>query len=66
MNCFNGTNIGACATIGANLRINFVDITFRNSLNGALIDTGSASGAIFIYFVSHDIDDLCLNNIRQG
>jgi hypothetical protein len=55
MNRLYRTNISASAAIGANFRINFIDITFGNSFNGTLIDTGSASCAIIIDFVSHDL-----------
>ncbi len=55
MNCLNRANIGASTTISANFGIDFVDITFGNCFNGTLIDTGSASGAIIINFVSHDL-----------
>jgi hypothetical protein len=59
VNCFNRTYIGACATIGANFGINFVDITFRDSFHRTFIDAGSASGAIIINFISHDLLILC-------
>jgi hypothetical protein len=55
VDCFHGADIGACSTIGANFRINLIDITFGDSFNGTLIDAGSASGAIIIDFVSHDL-----------
>jgi hypothetical protein len=55
VDCFHGANIGACSAIRANFGINLVDITFGDSFYGTLIDTGSASGAIIIDFVSHDL-----------
>lgn len=53
MNCLNGANIGARTAIGANFRVNLVNITFRDSLNRTLIDAGSAGGAIVVNYVSH-------------
>jgi len=61
VDCFNRAYICACSAVGADLGIDLVNISFGNSLNGTLIDAGSASGAIFIYFVSHDFVILCLN-----
>ena len=51
----NRAHIGASATVGAYLGVNFVDVAFRDSLYRAFIDTGTASGAIIIYFISHDL-----------
>jgi len=59
MDCLYRTNIGASATVGAYLRINFVDITFRNSFNRTFIDAGSAGSAIIINFICHDLLNLC-------
>lgn len=56
MDCLNRANIGAGSAVGANFGIDLVNVSFGNSLNGTLIDTGSACCAIFIYFISHDID----------
>jgi len=47
-------NVGTSAAIGANLGVNLVDIAFRDSFHRALVDTGSASGAVIIDFISHD------------
>lgn len=58
MNCLYRANISASATIGAHFRIDFVDIAFRDSFNRALVDAGSASSAIIIDFVSHDLLNL--------
>jgi hypothetical protein len=51
--------IGASATIGAYFGINFVDVAFRNCFNRAFINTSTASGAIIINFISHDLLGLC-------
>ena len=59
MDRFHRANIGACATVGADFGIDLVDVAFRDRFNGALVDAGSASGAIFIYFISHDDRNFC-------
>ena len=53
MNSFYRTNVGTSTTICANVGIDFVDITFGNCFHRALINTCSASCAIFVNFVSH-------------
>jgi hypothetical protein len=55
MYCLNRANISTSTTIGANIRIDLVDITLGDSLNGTLIYTSSACSAIFTNFVSHII-----------
>ncbi len=59
-------NISTCAAIGADFGINFIDVTLRDSFNGAFVDAGSASGAIVTYFISHDLVSLCPSMIRTG
>jgi len=56
MNCLNRANICARTTVGANIRIDLINIPFGNCLNGAFVDTGTASSAIFVDFVSHVYD----------
>jgi hypothetical protein len=53
MNCLNGANVGAGTTIGTDIRIYLIDITFRYRLNRTFIYTCSASCAIIRNFVSH-------------
>jgi hypothetical protein len=53
MNSLNGANISAGTTIGANIRIDFINVAFRYCFYWALINACSASGAIVINFVSH-------------
>jgi len=53
MNRFNRTYISTGAAIGANIRIDFVDITLGYSFNRTFIDAGSASSAIIVDLVSH-------------
>jgi hypothetical protein len=55
MDCFYRANVGTGTTISASFRIDFVDITFRDSFHGAFIDAGSTSSAIIINFISHDL-----------
>lgn len=53
MNCLHGTDIGAGTAIGAYIRINLVNITFRYSINGALINAGAACSTIISNYVCH-------------
>jgi len=53
MNCLDRANVRAGAAIGANIRINLVDITFRYCFYRTFINACSASCAIFVNFVSH-------------
>jgi hypothetical protein len=59
MYCFNRAYISASATIGAYFGINFVDVAFGNSFYRTFINTSTASGAIIINFISHDLLGLC-------
>jgi hypothetical protein len=54
VNCFDRANIGTCSAICADLRINYINVAFFNCLNRTFIDTGPASSAIFINYISHD------------
>jgi len=65
MNCLYRADISAGATFSANFRIDFIDIAFRDSFNRALIDAGSASSAIIIDFVSHDLLNLCSDDQNE-
>ncbi len=51
---FDRAHVGAGAAIGADFRVDLVDVAFGNGLDGTFIDAGPASCAIFIYFISHD------------
>ena len=53
VDCFNGANICARTTVCANVRVNYIDISFADSIYRALINATSACGAIFINYVSH-------------
>lgn len=55
MDCFHRTNVGASTTVSTNFRVNRVDVTFCYCLNGTFVETGSASGAIVVDNVSHDL-----------
>lgn len=50
-----GASVCACAALGALVGVDGVDITFRNSANGAFIDAGSACNAVFANYVSHSL-----------
>jgi hypothetical protein len=49
----NRADVCTGTTVGADIRINHIDITFRNSFNRALIDAGAASCTVISYFISH-------------
>jgi len=53
MNRFNRTNICTGTTIGAYIRINFVDVTLRYCFNRTFVNASSASSAIIVDLVSH-------------
>gem|GEM_PF-1023170 len=50
---FNRTYISTRTTVGAFIRINFINITLRNSFYRAFINASTACGAIIINYVSH-------------
>jgi len=52
-NSTNRANICARTAVCANIRVDFINIARRDSLYRTLIDTSTASGAIFRNFVSH-------------
>lgn len=54
MNCFCRTCVSASSAICTSIRIDLIDITFRNCTYRTFIDTSSASNTIFINYVSHD------------
>ena len=51
-----GASISASATLGALIGIDAIDIAFRDSANGAFVDTGAASNAVFTNYVSHGVE----------
>ena len=53
MYSLNGTYISTGTAVGANIRINLVDIALGNCFNRALVYTCSACGTIIVNFVSH-------------
>jgi hypothetical protein len=53
MNCLNRTNVSTCATIGAGIRINFIDIALRNCFYRTLINAGTTCGTIVCNYVCH-------------
>jgi hypothetical protein len=54
MDSFYGTNVCAGTTIGANFRVNFINVAFRDSFYRTFIDASSARDAIFADNMSHD------------
>ena len=48
-----GANLGASATLDAGIGIDVVDITFRNSLYGAVGQTGATGDTLVGNYVSH-------------
>jgi hypothetical protein len=55
MDSFYGTHIRACTTVGAELRVNCVDVAFRDSFYRTFIDTCAASCTIIINYICHSI-----------
>lgn len=53
MNSLNRANICAGTAVGANIRIDFINVAFRYCFNRALIYTCATGSAIVINFVSH-------------
>jgi hypothetical protein len=53
MNSFYWANIRASSAVGANFRINFIDIAGAYSFYRTFINTGTAGGAIFRNYVCH-------------
>jgi len=52
-NCFNRAYISAGTAIGADIGVDFIDITFGDSFNRTLVNASSASGAVVRNNVSH-------------
>lgn len=52
-NGFYGANIGARTAVGADIGVNYVDIAFGNSINGAFINACATCRAVIGNFVSH-------------
>ncbi len=44
--CFNGTNIGASAAVGTQFGVNFINVSFADSLHRTLINTSTACSTI--------------------
>jgi hypothetical protein len=53
MNSFYRADIGACATVCAQFGIDYIDISFADRFNGALIDAATTSSAFVSYNISH-------------
>jgi len=50
---FYGADVCTSTAVSAYVRVNFVDITLRNSINRAFVNATAACSAIFIDNVSH-------------
>ena len=53
-----GTSISTSTTFSALVGVDAVDVAFRDSANGALINAGSACNAVFANYVSHSVISL--------
>lgn len=53
--CLYGAHVCTGTTIGADIRVDFIYVSLRNSFDRTFINTGSACSAIFADFVSHDL-----------
>lgn len=53
VDCFYGADVCTSTAVGTYVRINFVDITLRNSINRAFVNATAACSAIFIDNISH-------------
>ena len=53
MNGTGGANLGACAAVRAQRRVNMIDVAFGNSSDRAFADACTACNAIFGNLVSH-------------
>ena len=53
MNGLNRTNVSAGTTVGAYIRINFVDFALGDCINGAFINAGTTCGTIICDYVCH-------------
>jgi hypothetical protein len=52
--CFVGASAGASAATNAGVRIDDIDVAFRNSAHWAFVNTCAASNAAVCDFVSHN------------
>ncbi len=62
VNCSGRTSVCTSTTICANIRIDFINITFRNSFNGTFTNASTASNTIFTNYVSHCFKVLLINS----
>ena len=54
--CLRRTNISACTTFCAHIRIDRILFSFRDSANRALVDTCTACDTIVTNYVSHSLN----------
>lgn len=48
-----GTHVGTCTTISTKLRINHIDVSFGDCLNGAFVNASTTCGTFIRNYVSH-------------
>jgi hypothetical protein len=53
--CFVRASAGASAATNAGIRVDDIDVAFRNSAHGAFVNTCAASNAAVCDFVSHNV-----------
>lgn len=51
--CLYRANVRTCATIGAHIRVNYINIAFSDCINRTFINARAASRAVVCNFVSH-------------
>ena len=56
--CFVRASAGASAATNAGIRVDDIDVAFRNSAHGAFVNAGAASNAAVCDFVSHNVFNL--------
>lgn len=55
MDSLRGASVSACAAIYAEIGVDYIlGIAFRDSLRGALVNTGTALDTVVINYVSHN------------
>ena len=56
--CFVRASAGASAATNAGIRVDDIDVAFRNSAHGAFVNASAASNAAVCDFVSHNVFNL--------
>ena len=53
--CFVGADVCASATLGANFRVDGIDVALGDCSSRTFVDTGTASDAVFTNYISHSL-----------